>query len=91
MRAVVSLYCGEEDRGWRSVNLYEGESLRDGASIIGPAIIAASNATTVLETGWQAEVGDGVVTFRVGGADLGVAAGVGAGAGARSARSWAGP
>jgi len=59
VRAVVSLYCGEEDRGWRSVNLYEGESLRDGASIIGPAIIAASNATTVLETGWQAEVGDG--------------------------------
>ena len=36
--------------------LYRREALRPGAAIIGPAIIAEANATTVIEPGWQAAV-----------------------------------
>ncbi|HXC08103.1 MAG TPA: hydantoinase B/oxoprolinase family protein, partial [Steroidobacteraceae bacterium] len=56
--AVVRMYClgGEEPPGWRVVGLYKVETLRAGASIDGPAILADRNATTVVEPGWRASI-----------------------------------
>ncbi len=56
--AAVRMYClgGEEPAGWRAVGLYKVETLRAGASIDGPAILADRNATTVVEPGWRASV-----------------------------------
>jgi len=55
--ARVRMYClDEEDAGWHEVDLYRVESLRAGASIDGPAILAERNATTVVEPGWRAMV-----------------------------------
>jgi 5-oxoprolinase (ATP-hydrolysing) len=39
---------------WRDAALHVRESLSAGATIAGPAVIAEQNATTVVETGWQA-------------------------------------
>ena len=44
------------DSGWWDAGLYVREDLRIGDQIVGPAIIAEKNATTVLEPGWQAQV-----------------------------------
>jgi 5-oxoprolinase (ATP-hydrolysing) len=41
-------------QGWLDAGLFVRESLRAGATIAGPAIIAEKNATTVVEPGWQA-------------------------------------
>jgi 5-oxoprolinase (ATP-hydrolysing) len=56
--AVVRMYClgGEEPAGWRAVGLYKVETLRAGASVDGPAILADRNATTVVEPGWRASI-----------------------------------
>ncbi|HEY2144432.1 MAG TPA: hydantoinase B/oxoprolinase family protein, partial [Steroidobacteraceae bacterium] len=56
--ADVSMYClaDAEPAGWRAARLYRTESLRDGARIEGPAILADRNATTVVEPGWEASV-----------------------------------
>ncbi|MET0519805.1 MAG: hydantoinase B/oxoprolinase family protein [Burkholderiaceae bacterium] len=43
--------------GWREAGLYRREQLRPGALIDGPALIAERNATTVVESGWQARLG----------------------------------
>ncbi len=48
--AQVRMYA---DR-WQDAGLYVRESLRAGAAIDGPAIIAEKNATTVVEPGWRA-------------------------------------
>jgi 5-oxoprolinase (ATP-hydrolysing) len=52
----VQMHCTAEDgkAGWRDAGLYLSDSLRPGALIEGPAIIADKNATTVVERGWQA-------------------------------------
>jgi 5-oxoprolinase (ATP-hydrolysing) len=66
-RAAVRMYClgGEEPAGWRTVGLYEVETLRAGASIDGPAILADRNATTVVEPGWRASItGEGCMELR---------------------------
>ena len=39
--------------------VYRRAALREGATILGPAILAETNATTVLEPGWQAQVAHG--------------------------------
>ena len=39
--------------------VYRREALGEGATIAGPAILAETNATTVLEPGWQAQVAHG--------------------------------
>jgi 5-oxoprolinase (ATP-hydrolysing) len=65
--AVVRMYCqgGEELAGWRAVGLYKVETLRAGASIDGPAILADRNATTVVEPGWRASItGAGCMELR---------------------------
>ena len=41
---------------WRDAGLFVRESLRAGALITGPAIVAEKNATTVVEPGWQARL-----------------------------------
>nr|WP_315259376.1 hydantoinase B/oxoprolinase family protein [uncultured Duganella sp.] len=51
--AVVPMYSGGK---WRQTSLYQRASTRIGDIIKGPAIIAESNATTIVESGWQAEV-----------------------------------
>jgi 5-oxoprolinase (ATP-hydrolysing) len=59
--AEISMYClaDAEPAGWRDARLYRTETLRDGARIEGPAILADRNATTVVEPGWEAQVGSG--------------------------------
>ncbi len=48
--ATVRMHSGS----WHEACLYQRESLRAGATIDGPAIVAEANATTVVEPGWQA-------------------------------------
>ncbi len=48
--AQVRMHSGR----WHDAGLFVRESLRAGATIDGPAIIAEKNATTVVEPGWQA-------------------------------------
>jgi 5-oxoprolinase (ATP-hydrolysing) len=50
--AAVRMHSG----AWRDAGLFVRESLRAGACIEGPAIIAEKNATTVVEPGWQARL-----------------------------------
>ncbi len=52
---TVALYAAG---GWAEAGLYRREQLRPGASLDGPAIIVEANATTVVEPGWQARVGE---------------------------------
>jgi len=54
--AAISMYClaDELPAGWRQARLYRAHELRPGARIQGPAILADSNATTVIEPGWEA-------------------------------------
>jgi len=49
--AAVRMYSGG---AWLDAGLFVRESLKAGATINGPAIIAEKNATTVVEPGWQA-------------------------------------
>ena len=44
------------DGEWRTVSLYRRERLRPGHQVVGPAIIAEDDATTVIDDGWQATV-----------------------------------
>jgi 5-oxoprolinase (ATP-hydrolysing) len=39
---------------WGAVNLYRRERLRPGDEVVGPAIIAENDATTVVDEGWRA-------------------------------------
>ncbi|HEY2462573.1 MAG TPA: hydantoinase B/oxoprolinase family protein [Steroidobacteraceae bacterium] len=62
--AEVSMYCLADalPAGWRQARLYEAHELRPGARIAGPAILTDSNATTVVEPGWEAQaVGGGCI------------------------------
>lgn len=47
------VWCGH---GWRNVPLYERARLPAGTRFLGPALIVETNATTVVEPGWRAEV-----------------------------------
>ncbi|HEU4540660.1 MAG TPA: hydantoinase B/oxoprolinase family protein [Jiangellaceae bacterium] len=49
----VRVYTGGR---WRHVPLYERAELSVDARVAGPAIIAEANATTVVDSGWQASV-----------------------------------
>ena len=62
--AVVPMYTGGK---WRNTSLYQRGATRIGDIIKGPAIIAETNATTIVEMGWQAEVtpSDHLVLTRV--------------------------
>ena len=66
--ARVAMHCASDDGSgpaWRDAFLYQREALAAGACIAGPAVIAERNATTVLEPGWQAQVGAaGELTLR---------------------------
>jgi 5-oxoprolinase (ATP-hydrolysing) len=44
------------DGAWRDTEVYLRRGLAPGHRVDGPAIIAEDNATTVVETGWRAEV-----------------------------------
>ena len=44
------------DDGWHESELFERARLAAGQVIVGPALIAERNATTVVEPGWRAEV-----------------------------------
>ncbi len=52
--AVPDVQVRMHSDGWLAAGLYRRESLQPGATIAGPAIIAERNATTVVESGWQA-------------------------------------
>jgi 5-oxoprolinase (ATP-hydrolysing) len=56
--AAISMYCLEDARaaGWREAKLFQASELRAGARIVGPAILADRNATTVVEAGWEANM-----------------------------------
>jgi 5-oxoprolinase (ATP-hydrolysing) len=57
-RLATSIYClaDDEPAGWRAAHLFEGETLKPGATLEGPAIIAERNATIIVEPGWRASV-----------------------------------
>ncbi|HSW05824.1 hydantoinase B/oxoprolinase family protein [Aquabacterium sp.] len=65
--ATVQMFCPADDGqadAWRDAGLHVREKLPAGALIDGPAIIAERNATTVVEPGWQAQLGgDGSLTL----------------------------
>jgi 5-oxoprolinase (ATP-hydrolysing) len=46
------------DDSWADVGLYRREAMRPGDAVDGPAIVAEANATTVVESGWQATMND---------------------------------
>ncbi len=48
-----NVWCGD---GWRDVPVYDRTRLPAGARFSGPALIVESNATTIVEPGWRAEV-----------------------------------
>ncbi|MEO8814533.1 MAG: hydantoinase B/oxoprolinase family protein [Mycobacterium sp.] len=50
---TVRLYSGG---AWRDAPLHHRASLQAGDTVTGPAIIAETNATTVVEDGWQASM-----------------------------------
>jgi 5-oxoprolinase (ATP-hydrolysing) len=52
------MYClgADEPAGGREARLFRVETLRAGATVDGPAILAERNATTVVEPGWRASV-----------------------------------
>jgi 5-oxoprolinase (ATP-hydrolysing) len=56
--ADISMYClaDTQSAGWRDARLYRAETLRPGARVRGPAILADRHATTVVEPGWEARV-----------------------------------
>jgi len=65
--AEVSMYCLADalPAGWRQARLYQAQELRLGARIAGPAILADSNATTVVEPGWEAQaIAGGCIELR---------------------------
>ncbi|MEI6733625.1 MAG: hydantoinase B/oxoprolinase family protein, partial [Comamonadaceae bacterium] len=53
VRETVAMYSGGK---WVNAALVLREDLRPGDMVMGPAIIAEKNATTVIEPGWQASV-----------------------------------
>jgi 5-oxoprolinase (ATP-hydrolysing) len=59
--AQVKMFAAADDGSgdaWRDAGLFVREELPAGALIDGPAVIAERNATTVVEPGWQARLGD---------------------------------
>jgi 5-oxoprolinase (ATP-hydrolysing) len=65
--AEVSMYCLADalPAGWRRARLYQAQELRPGARIAGPAILADSNATTIVEPGWEAQgIAGGCIELR---------------------------
>ncbi len=44
------------DGAWRDTDVYRRQDIAPGDVIDGPAIIAEANATTIVESGWRAEV-----------------------------------
>ncbi len=66
--ASVRMYCAQNDSSgdaWREAALHARNKLPAGSRVDGPAVLTERNATTVLEPGWQAEVGaDASLTLR---------------------------
>jgi 5-oxoprolinase (ATP-hydrolysing) len=52
-REMVKMYSGGQ---WHDTALVVREDMRAGDSVVGPAIIAEKNATTVVEPGWEANL-----------------------------------
>ncbi|WP_234413706.1 hydantoinase B/oxoprolinase family protein [Ideonella sp. A 288] len=60
-QATVRMHCATDDgqaEAWRDAALHRREALPPRAVIDGPAVIAERNATTTVEPGWQARLGD---------------------------------
>ncbi|BEU96956.1 hydantoinase B/oxoprolinase family protein [Acidovorax sp. DW039] len=59
-RSTVRMYTGGVDGvpAWHDAALVVREDLRPGDVILGPAIIAEKNATTIVEPGWEAALTD---------------------------------
>ena len=53
VRETVRMYSGNQ---WHEAALVVRDDLRAGDSVMGPAIIAEKNATTVIEPGWEANL-----------------------------------
>ena len=54
--AHVRMFCAGREQ---DAPVYRREALAEGASILGPAILAETNATTIVEPGWRAHVAHG--------------------------------
>jgi 5-oxoprolinase (ATP-hydrolysing) len=55
-RQRMVCFAGDGPVAWRDGHLFFREELRAGAYVDGPAVIVESNATTVIEPGWQARL-----------------------------------
>ncbi|RNG04491.1 hydantoinase B/oxoprolinase family protein [Streptomyces botrytidirepellens] len=53
--ATVEMFT---ERRWQRTGLYERAGMRPGDTLTGPAVIAEDDATTVVDPGWQAALGD---------------------------------
>ncbi|GAA2269390.1 MULTISPECIES: hydantoinase B/oxoprolinase family protein [Kitasatospora] len=51
----VRLY---RDGAWHPAGLYRRQALRPGAAVTGPAVVTEAGATTVVDEGWRATVGE---------------------------------
>ena len=65
---TLRMYAEPGDGGapaWCDAGLYQREALPAGATLLGPAVVAERNATTVVEAGWQATLApDGVLLLQ---------------------------
>jgi 5-oxoprolinase (ATP-hydrolysing) len=52
-RETIQMYCQGQ---WRDAALIVREDMQAGDLVVGPAVIAEKNATTVIEPGWQAKL-----------------------------------
>jgi 5-oxoprolinase (ATP-hydrolysing) len=52
-RETIQMYCQGQ---WRAAALIVREEMQAGDQVVGPAVIAEKNATTVIEPGWQAKL-----------------------------------
>ncbi|MDT8998742.1 hydantoinase B/oxoprolinase family protein [Paucibacter sp. APW11] len=62
----IRLYGENEqgEAGWQQASLYRYEALAAGAVVVGPALIAARNTSTVVEAGWTARLdAEGALTL----------------------------
>lgn len=53
--ATVRMFA---DRRWQDTPLHRREALHPSDTVTGPAVIAEADATTVVDPGWQAAIGD---------------------------------
>ncbi|MEJ2059911.1 MAG: hydantoinase B/oxoprolinase family protein [Gammaproteobacteria bacterium] len=58
---LYTLNAAHDGEGWLPAPVYRRESLSDGSDVDGPAVILEPNSTIIVEPGWRAQAGGGVL------------------------------